>query len=416
MLTGFSGGAIVLMAHLFFSNPKENNSHSTVEFKNSVPVQLTESVQKVQNSRYVDLTTAAQKSVDAVVHVKTLSSRQSQSYSNPFLDFFFGSPNYGYERNPVISTGSGVIITKDGFIVTNNHVIENSNKIEVTLNDKRTFEAQLIGTDPSTDIALLKIEGDNFSCLPFGSSDSAKVGEWVLAVGNPFNLTSTVTAGIISAKARNINVINKKYGIESCIKNHSAVNPGNSGGAVVYSKGELIGINTALASQTGTFTGYSFAVPISIVQKVVSDLIEFGEVQRAILGIVTSDINSQLAERFNLKVLDGVLVQQTEAGSPASEAGIEPGDVITHIGTIQVKTLSEFQDHLIRFRPGQEISLTINRNGKVIDKKAILQNRFGSTDIIKRTDVMNVLGAIFKPVSKSDAKSLGIKGDCKLLI
>lgn len=415
LLTGFSGGAIVLIAYLFFSNPKENNSHSTVEFKSSTPVQLAESVHNVQNSRYVNLTAAAQKSVDAVVHVKTLSSRQSQSYSNPFLDFFFGSPGFGYEEKPVLSSGSGVIITEDGFIVTNNHVIENSNRVEVTLNDKRTFEAQLIGTDPSTDIALLKIEGNNFSCLPFGNSDSAKVGEWVLAVGNPFNLTSTVTAGIISAKARNINIINKKYGIESFIQTDAAVNPGNSGGALVNSKGELIGINTAIASHTGTFTGYSFAIPISIVQKVVSDLVEFGEVQRAILGIVVSDINSQLAEKFNLKVLDGVLVQQTEAGSPASKAGIEPGDVITHIGAIQIKTLSEFQDHLIRFRPGDEISLTINRNGKTVDKKAILQNRFGSTDIIKRTDVMNVLGAIFKPISKDDAKSLGIKGGLQVI-
>ncbi len=414
-LAGILGGSIVLAAYLVLFNPNTNNAPSAIEANGLIPLHLTESVQNVQYSHYIDLTEAAQKSVDAVVHVKTMSSRQNQSFSNPFFDFFFGSPNNGVERNPVLSTGSGVIITNDGFIVTNNHVIENSDKIEVTLNDKRTFEAKLIGTDPSTDIALLKIEGNKFSCLPFGSSDSAKVGEWVLAVGNPFNLTSTVTAGIISAKARNINIINKRYGIESFIQTDAAVNPGNSGGALVNSKGELIGINTAIASQTGTFTGYSFAIPISIVQKVVSDLIEFGEVQRAILGIVSSDINSQLAEKFNLKVLDGVLVQQVEDGSPASRAEIVSGDVITHIGAVQVKTLSEFQDHLIRFRPGQEISLTINRNGKTIEKKTVLQNRLGSTSIIKRTDVMNLLGAVFQPVNKNDAKSLGIKGGLQIV-
>jgi Do/DeqQ family serine protease len=417
LLAGFAGGTLVLTGYLVFAKSESNNAHKqqTTHISPEMPVHQTESVLIAQNNRYIDLTVAAQKSVDAVVHVKTMSARQTQMYANPFFDFFFGEPGRNPESMPLRAAGSGVIISHDGFIVTNNHVIEKADRIEITLNDKRTFEAKLIGADPGTDIALLKIEVENLPFLTYGNSDSAKVGEWVLAVGNPFNLTSTVTAGIISAKARNINIINRRYGIESFIQTDAAVNPGNSGGALVNSSGELIGINTAIASQTGTFTGYSFAVPISIVQKVISDLIEFGEVQRAVLGIVISDINSQLASQFNLKVLDGVLVQQTEEGSPARNAGIEPGDVITQIGAVSIKTLAELQDHLSRFRPGQEISLTINRNGKTLEKKTLLQNRLGSTNPIRRTDVMNLLGALFQPVGKNEAKSLGINGGLQIV-
>lgn len=414
LITGVIGGSIVLSLYLLFSNSNRDIVSSGNTFPD-VPVHLTESVGRVPASGYVDLTEAAQRSVNAVVHVKTSGARASQVYNNPFLDFFFGYPNHRNNEPSMLSTGSGVIITQDGFIVTNNHVIDNADKIEVTLNDRRTFEAELIGSDPSTDIALLKIEGGKFSYLPFGSSDSAKVGQWILAVGNPFNLTSTVTAGIISAKARNINIINKRYAIESFIQTDAAVNPGNSGGALVNSSGELIGINTAIASQTGSFTGYSFAIPISIVQKVVSDLIEFGEVQRAVLGIVLSDLNSQIAEKYNVDVLDGVLVQQVERNSSAYNAGIEAGDVITHIGAVQVKSLSEFQDHLIRFRPGQEVSLTINRSGKIIEKRTTLQNRLGTTEIIKRTDTINLLGAVFQPVDKNSAQRLGINSGLKVV-
>ncbi len=417
LLTGFIGGAFVVAGYLIFEKgSKQGIQHADITtVAPAMPVHQTESVMTVQNNRYIDLTLASQKSVDAVVHVKTMSARQTQMYSNPFFDFFFGEPGRSPEAMPLRATGSGVIITQDGFIVTNNHVIERADRIEITLNDKRTYDAKLIGTDPGTDIALLKIEEENLPFLPYGNSDSAKVGEWVLAVGNPFNLTSTVTAGIVSAKARNINIINRRYGIESFIQTDAAVNPGNSGGALVNSSGELIGINTAIASQTGTFTGYSFAVPISIVQKVVSDLIEFGEVQRAVLGIVISDINSQLANQFDLKVLSGVLVQQIEEGSPARNAGIEPGDVITQIGAVSIRTLAELQDHLNRFRPGQEITLTINRNGKSIEKRTILQNRLGSTGPIRRTDVMNLLGAVFQPVGKNEAKSLGINAGLQIV-
>ncbi|MDD4747408.1 MAG: trypsin-like peptidase domain-containing protein [Salinivirgaceae bacterium] len=414
---GFLGGVLVLVAyHFSIKSPviDYNNNYNSLA-NQELPIHKTESVTMVQNHRYIDMTQAAQRSVDAVVHVKTMTVRSNQMQANPFFDFFFGEQGRSQQSVPMRATGSGVIISADGFIVTNNHVIEKADKIEVTLNDKRTFEAKVIGADPGTDIALLKIESDQLPFLTYGNSDSAMVGEWILAVGNPFNLTSTVTAGIISAKARNINIINKRYGIESFIQTDAAVNPGNSGGALVNSLGELIGINTAIASQTGTFTGYSFAVPISIVKKVVADLIEFGEVQRAVLGVVISDINTQLANEFGLKVLDGVLVQQTEEGGSAQNAGIVSGDVITQIGAVETKTVAELQDHLSRFRPGQEISLTVNRKGKLIETKTTLQNRLGSVSTIKKTDVDKLLGAVFEPINKRDAKTLSVNGGLQII-
>ncbi len=416
-ISGLVGG---LMIVLIYSYLLKNNSPTPngagFGNKNPATTQIfsTGNGSRVVYGTPVDLTEAAQKSVDAVVHVKTLSRTQSIGSGNPFFDFFFGDPR-GMNIPPLVGTGSGVIITSDGYIVTNNHVIENADKIEVTLNDRRVYEASVIGADPGTDIALLKINDTELPFLPFGNSDSTRVGEWVLAVGNPFNLTSTVTAGIISAKARNINILNRRYAIESFIQTDAAVNPGNSGGALVNSRGELIGINTAIASQTGSFTGYSFAVPISIVAKVVSDLIEFGEVQRAFLGVVISDINRQLIEQYKLAVRDGVLIQQVESGSPAQIAGIEPGDVITHIGTVRVRSVAEFQAHMIRFRPGDVVVFTINRQGKVSERSTTLHNRFGTTASIRRTDVVALLGAYFRPVAPSVAKTLGIRSGLQVV-
>ena len=250
-----------------------------------------------------DFTVAAELSVHAVVHVKTKTPMRAQSFggfSDPFFEYFFG-PQQRRQQQPQEApmqegSGSGVIISEDGYIVTNNHVIDGSKEIEVTLNDKRTFKATLVGADPNTDIALLKIEAEQLPVIIFGNSDALKVGEWVLAVGNPFNLTSTVTAGIVSAKARNINIINSQMRIESFIQTDAAVNPGNSGGALVNTRGELVGINTAIASQTGSYAGYAFAVPVSIVQKVVADIRKFGVVQRAVLGVSMQDITSELAK------------------------------------------------------------------------------------------------------------------------
>ncbi|HON17570.1 MAG TPA: Do family serine endopeptidase [Salinivirgaceae bacterium] len=412
-LSGILGGVVVISLYFSHADTKAERNSSEIVQTSSAPVRVTVSKEILQPT-YIDLTEAARRTVDAVVHVKTLNNRQPMGSGNPFFDFFFGDPR-GSQPQPILSAGSGVIISRDGYIVTNNHVIENADKIEITLNDKRTYEARIIGADPGTDIALLKIDESDLPFLTFGDSDSTKVGEWVLAVGNPFNLTSTVTAGIISAKARNINIINRRYAIESFIQTDAAVNPGNSGGALVNAKGELIGINTAIASQTGTFTGYSFAVPISIVRKVVSDLMEFGEVQRAFLGVIISDINSQLASKYSLKVLDGVLIQDIELGSAAEKAGIEPGDVIVQVGSVPIKSVAEFQDHLIRFRPGDEVVFTINRKGKIMEKRTVLQNRIGSTATIRRTDVVSLLGAYFKPVDANVAQTLGIRSGLQVV-
>ncbi|NCB08278.1 MAG: trypsin-like serine protease, partial [Bacteroidia bacterium] len=269
-----------------------------------------------------DLTFAAEKSIHSVVHITTQSLRGGGwSSGNPFFDEFFGLRN----QEPQIAEGfgSGVIISEDGFIVTNNHVIEKAQKIKVILNDKREFDARLVGTDPSTDIALLKVDSNNLPFLTYGNSDELKLGEWVLAVGNPFNLTSTVTAGIVSARARNLGINTEDLSIESFIQTDAAVNPGNSGGALVNQQGNLVGINTAIASRTGSFTGYSFAVPVSIVRKVVTDLKEFGEVQRALLGVKIGDVNANVAKDLNLDKVEGVYVGEVTENGAAREAGIK---------------------------------------------------------------------------------------------
>ena len=272
-----------------------------------------------------DFTNAAELSVNAVVHVKTSYRNQSSNQMiSPFFEFFFGRPGQQPYKMPLQqASGSGVIISKDGYIVTNNHVIDRAEQIQVVLNDKREYVAQLIGTDPTTDIALLKIEADSLPVILMGNSDELRVGEWVLAVGNPFNLTSTVTAGIVSAKARNINILNADMKIESFIQTDAAVNPGNSGGALVNTRGELVGINTAIASQTGSYAGYSFAVPTSIVQKVVGDIRQYGTVQRAILGIQMREITSDLQKEKKLTTLQGAYVERVLEDGAAHKAGIQ---------------------------------------------------------------------------------------------
>jgi S1-C subfamily serine protease len=248
-----------------------------------------------------DFVDAADLTVHAVVHIKTELRRRNSVYDD-FFNQFFGMPNYQYNQ-PVVATGSGVIITQDGYIVTNNHVVQNADRLEVTLNDKRSYEAEIIGLDPSTDLALIKINDTGLPFLNYGDSDKVRVGEWVLAVGNPFNLTSTVTAGIVSAKARNINILGSSSAIESFIQTDAPINPGNSGGALVNTRGELIGVNAAIASNTGSFSGYSFAIPVNIAKKVVSDFIAYGEIQRAYIGVTIRDIDSQFAEELKLKNL-----------------------------------------------------------------------------------------------------------------
>ena len=380
------------------------SKNDSTDVKTSSPVSFT-TFSNDNTARPADFTYAAEKSVEAVVHVKTkidVSNRYSMNI-DPFFDFFFGRPSQPREPQYREGSGSGVIISTDGYIVTNNHVIDNATTVEVTLNDKRKFDAKVIGTDPSTDIALLKIEADNLPIISFGNSDNLRIGEWVLAVGNPFNLTSTVTAGIVSAKARNINILNAEMKIESFIQTDAAVNPGNSGGALVNTRGELIGINTAIASQTGSYTGYSFAVPISIVSKVVADLKEYSVVQRAVLGVQITDINNELAKEKNLTTLKGAYITAVQENSSAADAGLKEGDIITTINNQIVNSVAELQEQISRYRPGNDIKVNYIRDGKNQSIIVTLKNRSGNTNVVKIADT-SILGATFKNVDKQIAE------------
>jgi Do/DeqQ family serine protease len=353
-----------------------------------------------------DLTFAAQNSVHAVVHIATQSVRSnSWSSGNPFFDEFFGFNR----QEPQIAEGfgSGVILSADGYIVTNNHVIERAQKIKVILNNKEEYEARLIGADASTDLALLNIEAKNLPYLTYGSSDDLKLGEWVLAVGNPFNLTSTVTAGIISAKARNLRINEDQYSIESFIQTDAAVNPGNSGGALVNQQGNLVGINTAIASRTGSYAGYSFAVPVSIVEKVVKDLKEFGQVQRALLGVSIADINAALAEEKGLGKVEGVYVAAVVENGAAKEAGIKEGDVILNVAGEPVNSSAELQEKVSRFRPGDDIKIVVKRKDDRKQFTVTLRNKHGDTQIVR--DNATFLGARFESITKNNKTGLNIE-------
>ncbi|MDP4183700.1 MAG: Do family serine endopeptidase [Bacteroidota bacterium] len=314
-----------------------------------------------------DMTFAAEKSVHAVVHIQVETQvEEGPRMNNPF-DFLFGDPFEGQRQEPQIrkGSGSGVIISTDGYIVTNNHVVDEAKKIKVILNDKREFEAKVVGSDANTDIALIKINAKDLPFLTFGNSDDMKVGEWVLAVGNPFNLTSTVTAGIVSAKSRSIGIQQGKMPIESFIQTDAAVNPGNSGGALVNLKGELIGINAAIASPTGAYSGYSFAIPTSIVQKVVADMRKYGQVKRAILGVKMQTVDADLAKEKDLDKIEGVYVDSVTEDGAAKSAGIKSGDVITSINKVAVNSNTQLAEQIGRYHPGDKIELEVKREGKV---------------------------------------------------
>ncbi len=355
---------------------------------------------------------AAETAVDAVVHVKTKAYRESSG--NPFYDFFFGYRDDG-EPEPHVGYGSGVILRSDGYIVTNNHVIEGSEEVEVILNDKRSFDAEILGTDPNTDLAVLKINENNLPFLRFGSSDNLRLGEWVLAVGNPYNLTSTVTAGIISAKARNINILDEQLAIESFIQTDAAVNPGNSGGALVNTNGDLVGINAAIASRTGAFTGYSFAIPVSLVKKVVEDIIEYGVVQRALLGVTIKELDADAAKSNNIDEIAGVLVTATTTGGAAVDAGIEANDIITAINGVRVNSPSELQEQVSRYRPNDKISVSINRKNSVIQMDVVLRNLEGGTGIVEKQEAVSAFGASFEELTSSEKRNLGIKSGVRVV-
>jgi Do/DeqQ family serine protease len=367
---------------------------------------------------------AAQVTTPAVVHVTTEYSVRSTQGStgpmDPFLREFFGD-GFGERvpRGPQMGSGSGVIVASNGYIVTNNHVIDRADKIEVVLDDKRKFEATLVGTDPTTDLAVLKINADKLPVIRYGNSDELQVGEWVLAVGNPMNLTSTVTAGIVSAKGRNINILrtsqNRDLSIESFIQTDAAVNPGNSGGALVNLNGDLVGINTAIASQTGSFAGYSFAVPSAIVSKVVDDLLKYGEVQRALLGATIQEIDAAFAKEKGLNTLNGVYLATVEEGG-AKEAGLRAGDVITAINNVKVARSSQLLEQVARYRPGDKVKVEYLRDGKEQSANVTLKNLNNSTEVSKRSTAKAVTfdGATFEAVSKQEMNKLGIDGGAKI--
>ncbi len=401
---------IAVFAYSYFIKPEQK----IVEIpQQTYPAAHYASMPGAPQGEVQDLTMAAESSVHSVVHVKTLSTQDRDYSGNPLFDFFFGPEGQMPEQQRRIrGAGSGVILTRDGYIVTNNHVISNANEIEVTLNDNRSFKANLVGSDVPTDIALLKIEASELQHMEYGNSNDLKIGEWVLAVGNPFNLTSTVTAGIVSAKSRSINILSRQQGtlgIESFIQTDAAVNPGNSGGALVNTNGELVGINTAIASQTGQYAGYSFAVPVSIVEKVVADLMEFGEVQRGMLGVSIRDINSQLREEFDLEVSQGAYVAEVMDDSGAKEAGIKEGDVIISVNGEQINKVSELQEKISQYRPGDEVDITAMRNGNKKQFSVTLRNIYGSTDVLKPDRAFEALGAEFGKVSDEDKARLNIR-------
>ncbi len=353
-----------------------------------------------------DFVLASEVSTKSVVYIKNISERY---YRRSYLDWFFDI-NPGTQTQ--VSSGSGVIFSSDGYIVTNNHVVQDADRIEVDYN-RQTYEASLIGTDPSTDLAVLKIEGKNLPAIPIGSSRHVAIGEWVIAVGNPFNLTSTVTAGIVSAKGREINILEGKFPIESFIQTDAAINPGNSGGALVNKNGELVGINTAILSRTGSYAGYGFAVPIDIVKKIVGDLIEYGEVQKAFFGGDVSDYDASVAERLDLKVdtddISGVLLSYVQEDGAAAKAGMKEGDIILRIGNNVIDSRSQFEEELSYHSPGDEITVAYQRNGKNYTTRMTLTNREGTTSILKREIYTSeALGAQFETVPKVERDLLNI--------
>lgn len=371
---------------------------------------------------YPDLTYAAENAVQAVVNIEKTEEVTVRRYNNPFFEFFgipddlYGGQGQGDTKRERRGDGSGVIITPDGYIVTNHHVIENASRLKVKLNDNRTYEARLIGSDPATDVALIKIDAEDLPTLPFGNSDELRLGEWVLAIGSPYELYSTVTAGIVSAKGRNLNDVPSQFSISSFIQTDAAVNPGNSGGALVNVRGQLVGINTMIKSPTGSFTGYSFAIPVSIVQKVVTDLKEYGVVQRAMIGVSYQEVNDAFIEKFGeeykIKDIGGVYVAEVDPDGGAAAAGVKKGDVITEIDGIKITSSSVMLEHIAKHRPGEKVTLTVMRDGKSRQVEVILRNKAGKAELLKSdyVDALESLGGTFAEVSDKAKKELKIDG------
>ena len=408
-------------------NQTPNTDENATQNEQQQPVSQIEQVQQapVQRVAFVpaestpDFVNAAERSVDAVVHIMTKVVRQSNTYED-----FFGAllgQIYGYpgqtRNNTMVAYGSGVVLTPDGYIVTNNHVVEGADEVEVTFNNKVKKTATIIGTDPTTDLALIKVDASDLEYLTFGDSDNVRIGEWVLAVGNPFNLTSTVTAGIVSAKARNLSILGEGTEVESFIQTDAAVNPGNSGGALVNTKGELVGINAAIASHTGSYEGYSFAIPSNIVRKVVDDLLLYGETQRGYLGIRYAELTEELAEKEGLENIEGVYVAEVTEGGAAKLAGLRNGDVITAINGKKVNTGTQMIESIRQYRPGDKLDVEVNRGGHHQHYELTLLNEAGNVDVVKKGDSFynSEFGLMLQPISQNDMSRLGIKNGLKIV-
>jgi serine protease Do len=377
----------------------------------------------------VDFRFAAASSTPSVVHIKSTFKAEKTSYgmNDPFRDFFgddilkyFHGPN-PYRSTPQVGTGSGVIVSEDGYIVTNNHVVENASEIEVALNNNKTYKAKLVGRDADTDLALLKVDEKNMPAVSFANSDSVMIGEWVMAVGNPFNLESTVTAGIVSAKGRNINILGgdarqkSNTAVESFIQTDAAVNPGNSGGALVNLSGELVGINTAIASPTGSYAGYSFAVPSNIVKKVIFDLQKFGVTQRGFLGVSIRTMDDQTAKELGFDKPMGVYLDGVNTGSAAEEAGLKKKDVVTKINGISVNSSPELQEQVAKYRPGDKLQVEYIRDGKVATSSIVLKNKYNTVSTVDNsTDVLDQLGIAVENLNDTEKRNLGVSGGVKI--
>ena len=408
LLVALIGSFITLWVYThYFDDPK------IVTVRQDQPVKYA-NLPTTNSGELPDLTFAAASSVHTVVHITVTQKGQLEGSGNVY-DWFFGNgmnhPQQMPERQGV---GSGVIISADGLIVTNNHVVEDADDISVVLNDKREFKAKLIGSDPSTDIALIKIGASDLPVCKFGNSDDLKLGEWVLAVGNPFNLTSTVTAGIVSAKSRDIGINSDQMKIESFIQTDAAVNPGNSGGALVNIHGELVGINTAIASQTGSYTGYSFAIPSNIVKKVVGDLKQYGDVQRALLNVNIGDVNAEVAKKYNLDKIEGVFVGTVNPDGAAALAGIKDNDVIISVDGVEVNSTAELQEQISKHRPGDKVVVIVKRDNKVKPFNVTLRNKNGNMEIVKGESSEDIFGAKFVALSDREKEELGISEGIKV--
>lgn len=365
-------------------------------------------------SDYPDFTYAAESAVDAVVYVKVTVTDQVSAMPNSIFDFFFGYEGAPQQRERQ-GSGSGVIIREDGYIVTNNHVIDKASKIEVTLNNNKTYEAKLVGTDPATDVALIKIEETGLHAIPFGDSDALRLGEWVIAIGSPYDLRSTITAGIVSAKGRSMPNYSGEFKVESFIQTDAAVNPGNSGGALVNKAGELVGINTAIISQTGSYSGYSFAVPVNIVKRIVADLIDFGSVKRALLGITMQNIDSKLAEELKLSSQNGVYIHEVSPEGAADKAGIRKGDVLLKIDSIEVSSSSQVQEVVSRFHPGDKAKVTVRRDKTEKTFEVTFQSNASENGAVDENGAVEFYGAKIAPAPKSVLQAYGIKNGVEIV-